>query len=110
LTGACHPSQRVCYPERFAHQASGHNSKAVHHACPKRADLSRRSLGACCPNRMERGSATRSSPECRTDAGNSMGFRTVERAAAHRAALRRRRNDSGNTPLGEGGSHRAIAG
>jgi len=30
--------------------------------------------------------------ECRTGAGNSMGFRTVERAAAHRAALRRHRN------------------
>ena len=47
---------------------------------------------ACCPNGTERGSATRSSPECRTGAGNSMGFRTVERAAAHRAALRRHRN------------------
>ena len=49
-------------------------------------------LRACCPNGTERGSATRSSPECRMGAGNSMGFRTVERAAAHRAALRRHRN------------------
>ena len=31
------------YPERFAQQALGHNSKAVHHACAKHADLSRRS-------------------------------------------------------------------
>jgi len=50
------------------------------------------SLRACCSNGTERGSAARSSTECRTGAGNSMGFRTVERAAAHRAALRRHRN------------------
>ena len=56
-------------------------------------------LRACCPKGMERGSATRSSPECRTGAGNSMGFRTVERAAAHRAALRRRRNRFGQHAL-----------
>jgi len=31
------------YPERFAQQALGHNFKAVHHACSKHADLSRRS-------------------------------------------------------------------
>jgi hypothetical protein len=29
------------YPERFAQQALGHNSKAVHHACSKHADLQR---------------------------------------------------------------------
>jgi len=55
-------------------------------------------LRACCPKGMERGSATRSSPECRTGAGNSMDFQIVERAAAETAALRRLQNDLGNTP------------
>ena len=32
------------YPERFAHQALGHNSKAVHHACCKGADVTVPSL------------------------------------------------------------------
>jgi hypothetical protein len=63
---------------------------------------SRHSLGACCPNETERGCPTRSGPECRMDARKSMGFRMIERAAAETAALRRLRNDSGNTPLGEG--------
>jgi len=31
-------SETLCgYPERFAQQALGHNSKAVHHACSKHA-------------------------------------------------------------------------
>jgi hypothetical protein len=38
-------------------------------------------------------------PGVRTGAGNSVGFRTVERAAAHRAALRRRRNPFGQRPM-----------
>jgi hypothetical protein len=33
------------YPERFAQEALGHDSKAVHRAYAKHADLSRRSLG-----------------------------------------------------------------
>ena len=56
-------------------------------------------MRACCPNGTERGSATRSSTESRTGAGYSMGFRTVERAAAHRAALRRHRNRFGQHAL-----------
>ncbi|MGA2181139.1 MAG: hypothetical protein ABSH15_16350 [Verrucomicrobiota bacterium] len=31
-------------PERFAQQAPGHNSKAVHHACSKHADVTVPSL------------------------------------------------------------------
>jgi hypothetical protein len=33
-----------CYPERFAQQALGHNSKAVHHAYSKQAEVSVPSL------------------------------------------------------------------
>jgi hypothetical protein len=32
------------YPERFAQQALGHNSKAVHHAYPKHAEVTVPSL------------------------------------------------------------------
>jgi integrase len=32
------------YPERFAQQALGHNSKAVHHACSKHAEVTVPSL------------------------------------------------------------------
>lgn len=35
---------RCGYPERFAQQALGHNSKAVHHACSKHAEVTVPSL------------------------------------------------------------------
>ena len=40
--GAAHrPALKCGFQERFAQQALGNNSKAVHHACSKHADLTR---------------------------------------------------------------------
>ena len=41
------------YPERFAQQALGHNSKAVHHACSKHAEVTVPSLDDWEKNSLE---------------------------------------------------------
>jgi hypothetical protein len=41
---AASPPRCLWYPERFAQRALGHNSKAVHHACSKHAEVTVPSL------------------------------------------------------------------